>query len=81
MYADMETQCQAYHVCHNGRKESVLCGTGTVFNQAILACDYWHSVECDETPNHYAVNEELGRVLSSIYRFVCDLIKLLFKIS
>ncbi len=61
MYADQETQCQAYHVCFQGRKESFLCGIGTVFNQAILGCDYWHSVDCAASPNFYSVNEELGK--------------------
>jgi len=61
MYADQETQCQAYHVCFQGRKESFLCGVGTVFNQAILGCDYWHSVDCAASPNFYSVNEELGK--------------------
>lgn len=61
MYADEETQCQAYHVCFQGRKESFLCGVGTVFNQAILACDYWHSVDCSRTKEYYSVNEELGK--------------------
>ena len=60
MYADEETGCQAYHVCFQGRKESFLCGVGTVFNQAILACDYWHSVECSRSKEFYSVNEELG---------------------
>ncbi|OTF81931.1 Chitin binding Peritrophin-A domain containing protein, partial [Euroglyphus maynei] len=46
MYADEATQCQVYHVCHQGRKQSFLCSVGTVFNQAILACDYWHAVNC-----------------------------------
>lgn len=61
MYADEETQCQAYHVCFQGRKESFLCGVGTVFNQAILACDYWHSVECSRSREFYSANEELGK--------------------
>lgn len=60
MYADEETQCQAYHVCFDGRKESFLCGVGTVFNQAILSCDYWHAVECGRSKEFYAKNEELG---------------------
>lgn len=49
-----------YHLCYRGRRESFLCGIGTVFNQAILACDYWHSVKCSESSQHYAVNAGLG---------------------
>lgn len=60
-YADEETQCQAYHVCWDGRRESFLCGVGTVFNQAILACDYWHSVDCSKSRQFYAINNELGK--------------------
>jgi hypothetical protein len=59
-YADEEAQCQVYHVCWSGRRESFLCGVGTVFNQAILACDYWHSVDCSKSSQFYSVNSELG---------------------
>lgn len=59
-YADEEAQCQVYHVCWEGRRESFLCGVGTVFNQAILACDYWHSVDCSKSSQFYGVNSELG---------------------
>lgn len=62
-YADEEAQCQVYHVCWSGRRESFLCGVGTVFNQAILACDYWHSVDCSKTAQFYGVNSELGKLL------------------
>lgn len=60
-YADEEAQCQVYHVCWSGRRESFLCGVGTVFNQAILACDYWHSVDCSKTSQYFGVNSELGK--------------------
>lgn len=60
-YADEEAQCQVYHVCWSGRHESFLCGVGTVFNQAILACDYWHSVDCSKSSQFYSVNSELGK--------------------
>lgn len=60
-YADEEAQCQVFHVCWGGRRESFLCGVGTVFNQAILACDYWHSVDCSKSSQFYGVNSELGK--------------------
>lgn len=60
-YADEEAGCQVYHVCWSGRRESFLCGVGTVFNQAILACDYWHSVDCSKSSQFYGVNSELGK--------------------
>lgn len=64
-YADEEAQCQVYHVCWSGRRESFLCGVGTVFNQAILACDYWHSVDCSKSSQFYGVNSELGEYPAS----------------
>lgn len=60
MYADEETGCQAYHLCYNGRKESFLCGVGTVFNQRILHCDYWYSVDCAKSSQYYSSNAYMG---------------------
>lgn len=60
MYADEETGCQAYHLCYNGRKESFLCGVGTVFNQRILHCDYWYSVDCGKSSQYYGSNAYMG---------------------
>ncbi|GFS48601.1 chitin-binding type-2 domain-containing protein [Trichonephila inaurata madagascariensis] len=52
-YADLETGCQVFHVCWPHRRESFLCPVGTVFNQAILACDYWYSTDCSLSPLYY----------------------------
>ncbi|GFS85170.1 chitin-binding type-2 domain-containing protein [Nephila pilipes] len=52
-YADLDTGCQVFHVCWPHRRESFLCPVGTVFNQAILACDYWYSVNCSLAPLYY----------------------------
>ncbi|XP_054709513.1 uncharacterized protein LOC129219215 [Uloborus diversus] len=60
LYADVEARCQVYHVCHDGRKDSFLCGKGTIFNQQILACDYWYSTECETAPNFYYINSQIG---------------------
>lgn len=60
MYADEETGCQAYHLCYNGRKDSFLCGVGTVFNQRILHCDYWYSVDCSKSSQYYSSNAYMG---------------------
>lgn len=60
MYADEETGCQAYHLCYNGRKDSFLCGPGTVFNQQILHCDYWYSVDCGKSSQYYGSNAYMG---------------------
>ena len=44
-YADPDLGCQGYHICLNqgsgARRVSFLCPNGTVFNQAILTCEWW----------------------------------------
>ncbi|CAL1267549.1 unnamed protein product [Larinioides sclopetarius] len=52
-YADLETGCQVFHLCYEHRRESFLCPIGTIFNQPILACDYWYSVNCSLAPFNY----------------------------
>ncbi|XP_050313472.1 uncharacterized protein LOC126748350 [Anthonomus grandis grandis] len=60
MYANVETGCQAYHVCHDGREgeqgSSFLCTNGTLFNQKEFACDWWYNVNCKEAINLYSLN-------------------------
>lgn len=57
MYANVETGCQAYHVCHDGREghqgASFLCTNGTIFNQKEFTCDWWYNVDCDQAPSFY----------------------------
>lgn len=57
MYANVETGCQAYHVCHDGREghqgASFLCTNGTVFNQKEFTCDWWYNVNCAEAQSYY----------------------------
>lgn len=57
MYANVETGCQAYHVCHDGREghqgASFLCTNGTIFNQKEFACDWWYNVKCEEAISLY----------------------------
>lgn len=45
-YADAEAGCQAYHVCHNGRKHDFVCPITTLFSESVKTCDYWYNVEC-----------------------------------
>ncbi|XP_055937815.1 uncharacterized protein LOC129967147 isoform X2 [Argiope bruennichi] len=52
-YADLETGCQVFHLCYEHRRESFLCPTGTIFNQPILACDYWYSANCSQALIYY----------------------------
>lgn len=46
MYANLESGCQGYHVCHGGRKDTFMCPQGTLFNQELLVCDHWYRVQC-----------------------------------
>ena len=59
MFADPETGCQAYHVCHNRRKDTFMCPTGTLFNQQIMACDFWYNVNCETATQFYDMNVQL----------------------
>ncbi|KAK7870847.1 hypothetical protein R5R35_014430 [Gryllus longicercus] len=60
IYANVETGCQAYHVCHDGREgpqgASFLCTNGTLFNQHEFACDWWYNVDCSQAPSLYSLN-------------------------
>ncbi|XP_030570154.1 uncharacterized protein LOC115769476 [Drosophila novamexicana] len=62
MYANVETGCQAYHVCHDGREghqgASFLCTNGTIFNQKEFACDWWYNVKCEEAISLYHLNAD-----------------------
>ncbi|XP_037927503.1 U-scoloptoxin(01)-Er1a [Teleopsis dalmanni] len=62
MYANVETGCQAYHVCHDGREghqgASFLCTNGTIFNQKEFSCDWWYNVKCEEALNYYHLNAD-----------------------
>ncbi|XP_029670032.1 uncharacterized protein LOC115239576 [Formica exsecta] len=62
MYANVETGCQAYHICHDGREghqgASFLCTNGTLFNQHEFACDWWYNVNCANAPSLYRLNAD-----------------------
>ncbi|CAG0880972.1 unnamed protein product [Darwinula stevensoni] len=70
MYANVETGCQAYHICDDGRYgpqgATFLCINGTVFNQAAFTCDWWFNVNCAEATNHYNLNAD--RLYNPFYR-------------
>ncbi|KAG7210364.1 hypothetical protein KM043_011899 [Ampulex compressa] len=47
LWADIASQCQAYHLCYNERLiSSNLCGNGTLFNQQFQICDQFYNVRC-----------------------------------
>lgn len=38
---------QVFHVCQSTlAKDSFLCPNGTIFNQKVRVCDWWHNVQC-----------------------------------
>nr|XP_045611035.1 flocculation protein FLO11-like [Procambarus clarkii] len=62
-YADVDTACQVFHVCHaDGRMDSFLCPNGTIFQQQQLVCDWWYNVDCQTSSQHFGVNLEIGKV-------------------
>ncbi|CAG9573578.1 unnamed protein product [Danaus chrysippus] len=72
-YADVENECQLFHVCvpsqsPSGRnttyRYSFICPAETVFNQEVLVCTRpIDSIPCDESPNFYDLNMEIGKMV------------------
>lgn len=61
-YADASSiaKCQVYHMCMtDGRKYTMLCGVGTVFNQLSFVCDHWYNYRCSEAESDYKINSQL----------------------
>ncbi|XP_055299607.1 uncharacterized protein LOC129567062 isoform X2 [Sitodiplosis mosellana] len=58
-FADLETECQVFHICEGGKKISFLCPNGTIFQQSELICDWWFKVNCAAAPGHYAESSEV----------------------
>ena len=62
-YADMETGCQAFHICmkaYGHVKASFLCPNGSIFNQKFFTCDWWNNVDCSASERYYDLNKEIG---------------------
>ncbi|XP_059058777.1 mucin-2 [Achroia grisella] len=57
-YADLETECQVFHICDTSRKISFLCPNGTIFSQSHLICDWWFKVDCASAPALYESSAE-----------------------
>ncbi|XP_045467349.1 mucin-5AC-like [Harmonia axyridis] len=57
-YADLETNCQVFHICEDGKKTSFLCPNGTIFQQSDLICDWWFKVNCTSSPLLYEESSE-----------------------
>lgn len=43
----------------DGRKYTLLCGIGTVFNQLTFVCDHWYNYKCAEAESDYKINRKL----------------------
>ncbi|XP_060527088.1 mucin-16-like [Cylas formicarius] len=65
-YADLDTDCQVFHICADGKKISFLCPNGTIFQQSELICEWWNKVNCSDSPNLY--NESVERLHNDIAR-------------
>nr|XP_023022761.1 uncharacterized protein LOC111511002 isoform X1 [Leptinotarsa decemlineata]XP_023022762.1 uncharacterized protein LOC111511002 isoform X1 [Leptinotarsa decemlineata] len=57
-YADLDTDCQVFHICEEEKKISFLCPNGTIFQQSDLICEWWFKVDCTNTPNLYEESAE-----------------------
>uniref|UniRef100_A0A0P4WT81 Chitin-binding type-2 domain-containing protein n=1 Tax=Scylla olivacea TaxID=85551 RepID=A0A0P4WT81_SCYOL len=61
-YADVEADCQVFHICNNNAKWSFRCPNQTLFNQQYLVCDYQANVDCGVAASLYTINDNFGRV-------------------
>ncbi|XP_066158139.1 uncharacterized protein [Euwallacea fornicatus] len=63
-YADIETNCQMFHVCTKGQADEsmdirFLCLNGTVFDQETRVCERIDEVDCSKSEQFYSLNLEL----------------------
>lgn len=59
-YADVDAQCQVFHVCQDGgRSDAFLCPNGTIFSQQHFACVWWFDFDCSQAPQYYNLNSAL----------------------
>ncbi|XP_057664539.1 uncharacterized protein LOC130898940 isoform X1 [Diorhabda carinulata] len=63
-YADLETNCQMFHVCTIGQLDEpmdirFLCLNGTVFDQETRVCERIDEVDCTKSEQFYNLNLEL----------------------
>ncbi|VVC89239.1 unnamed protein product [Leptidea sinapis] len=58
-YADLETRCQAFHVCANNITYDFLCPNGTIFSQEVFVCVWWNQFDCNSAPALYELNANL----------------------
>lgn len=51
---------QVYHVCALDKTFSFLCPNGTIFDQRVFVCRWWHNVDCASSANYYNLNDLIG---------------------
>jgi hypothetical protein len=51
---------QVYHVCALDKTFSFLCPNGTIFDQRVFVCRWWHNVDCASSENYYNLNDLIG---------------------
>ncbi|KAK6641407.1 hypothetical protein RUM44_013118 [Polyplax serrata] len=67
-YADLDTDCQVFHVCDRNRKISFLCPNGTIFRQSHLICDWWFRVDCGKSVELYDESAEQLAADQKVYK-------------
>ncbi|XP_026274851.1 uncharacterized protein LOC113204062 [Frankliniella occidentalis] len=60
-YADVETDCQVYHMCLDRQQFSYSCPNTTRFQQRMMVCDHWYQVDCPSAPLSYSANLLIGQ--------------------
>jgi hypothetical protein len=66
-YADIETDCQVYHMCdQQGRQFDYACPNATMFQQRMLICDHWYMVDCSSSAANYGFNKLIGQRVTTM---------------
>jgi hypothetical protein len=65
-YADIAARCQVFRICANtandtGKGFGFLCPNGTLFNQEYFVCDWYMSVNCENSEKFYHLNDQIGQ--------------------
>lgn len=58
-YADVEAQCQVFHICALNRTFNFLCPNGTIFSQQYLVCVWWNQFDCNSAPSLFSNNANI----------------------
>ncbi|XP_058836405.1 uncharacterized protein LOC131692986 [Topomyia yanbarensis] len=58
-YADVEAQCQVFHICVANRTYDFLCPNGTIFSQDHFVCVWWNMFDCVNAASLYDKNANL----------------------